>query len=237
MTTTTPSPTPPTTTSRRRTDGGPPLVLLATIYAALFLGGLVSNSVLTGQAFPSPFLGPEVAPAYFAGHATAVAVGAFLQFGAAVPLAIYAATASARLRNLGIHNPGATIAQVGGVLAAASLSLSAMVSWTLTRPAVISDPALVHALNDLVFMAGGPGQIVPQGLLLAGISVPALFARLLPRWLAVTGLVLALVAELSSLSLIIEGAVYLLPVARFLGFAWLIVAGAMLVKRRAARTA
>jgi hypothetical protein len=50
----------------------------------------------------------------------------------------------------------------------------------------------------------------------------------------VSGLVLAVVAELSWLSLVIPAASVLLPLARFPAFAWLIVAGALLPRRRVA---
>ncbi|MBV9516244.1 MAG: hypothetical protein JO280_19700, partial [Mycobacteriaceae bacterium] len=62
-----------------------------------------------------------------------IAVGVF---GSCVPLAIYAATASVRLRQLGVTAPGATIALAGGVLAAGALGLCAVVLWTLSRPEV-----------------------------------------------------------------------------------------------------
>lgn len=225
------------TRSGPRSDAGPPLVVLAAVSTVLFLAGLITIAVLSDGVFPSPFAAPETIAAYFQANSRAVGIGAFFQFGAAVPLAIYAATASARLRNLGIRNPGATIALVGGVLAAAFLSLSAMISWTLSRPAVVADPALVRALHDLTFMAGGPGHVVPLGLLLAGIAVPGLIVGLLPRWLAIAGLVLAAVAELATLTLLVDSAAVLLPVARFGGLAWLIAAGALLPKHRQAANA
>jgi hypothetical protein len=224
--------TPPTTPERYRADAGPPLVVLIVVSMGLLLAGLISSTVLAGETFPSPFASPEVIQAYFQNNSTAVAVGAFFTFASAVPLAIYAATASARLHNLGIRNPGATIALVGGVLAAAFLSLSAMFSWTLSRPEIPSQPALVHALQDLSFMTGGPGHVVLLGLLLAGIAVPGLMAGLLPRWLAIAGLALAAVAELSTLTLLLDNAIYLLPVARFGGLIWLVAAAAVLPKRR-----
>jgi len=66
--------------------------------------------------------------------------------------------------------------------------------------------------------------------------VPAAVGALLPRWLAATGLVIAVAAEFSSLCLLADGFAYLLPVARFGGLAWLITAGALLPKIRPAGT-
>jgi hypothetical protein len=213
----------------RPPQGGPPLALLAAISLGLLLAGLASGVAL-GGLMPLPF-GSE-AQDYVAAHhdaAQAIAVGTF---ASSIPLAIYAATASARLRQLGITAPGATIALAGGLLASGALSLSGLLAWTLSRPEATTDPALVRALYYLVYLTGGPWHIVTLGLLLAGISVPSLIVGLLPRSVAWTGLVIAAVAELTTLALIWPGLSPLLPVARFTGLIWLIVAGAMLPLRR-----
>jgi hypothetical protein len=154
------------------------------------------------------------------------------QFGSSVPLALYAATASARLRNLGVRAPGATIGLVGGVLAAAFLALSGLITWVLSRAEVVSDPTLVRALQDLSYMTGGTGNVVFLGLLVAGIAVPAFFTRLLPRPLVFVGLFFAVIAELSTLSIVSDPLGYLLPVARFPILIWLIVAGFLLPHTR-----
>lgn len=210
----------------RTAKGGPPLGILGVVVTGLFVAGLALSTVLAaGSPFPSPF--GEAAPivTYFQDHEFAVRVGGLFQFAAAIPLAIYAATASSRLHQLGIRAPGATIALAGGLLAAAFLAASGLTCWVLSQPAVTTSPDLIHVLQLLAFAAGGPGHVVPLGLLLAGIAVPGLLTGLLPRWLAWTGLVIAAVAELTTLSLLLEGAAYLLPIARFASLAWLIAAG------------
>jgi len=220
--------------ARYRADAGPPLPLLAIVSTALLIGGLIISTALAGETFPSPFAATETVQAYVGDNAGALRVTAFFSFASSVPLAIYAATASARLHNLGIRNPGASIALVGGVLAAGSLALSGMASWVLGRAGMPGDPVVVQALHALAFVSGGPGHVVGLGLLVAGMAVPGLLAGLLPRPLALVGLVLAGVAELSSLALLIDGAMYLLPVARFGGLAWLIIAAVLLPARRPA---
>lgn len=223
-----------TTPRRRQAQGGPPLGVLAVVFTGLFVVGLVlSTAIAGGHTYPSPFSDGIGIQVYFHEHRGAVLTTAFFQFGAAIPLAIYAATVSARLRTLGILAPGATIAQVGGVLAAAFLALSGLVSWVLSRPEVTSDPALVRALHDLGFAAGGVGHVVPLGLLVAGIAVPGWLAKLLPRWLAFTGLGIAAVAELATLALLVPDLSVLLPIARFTALAWLIVVGFRLPRTRA----
>ena|SRR5215207_300624 len=215
----------------RPVQGGPPLALLAGISLVLLLTGLAVGVALAG-VMPLPYGSATAIQDYFAGrHAAAVAI-AVATFGSSVPLAIYAATASARLRQLGITAPGATIALAGGLLASAGLALSSLTAWTLSRPEVTSDAALVRALYYLTYLTGGPWHVVMLGLLIAGITVPGLIAGLLPRAVAWTGLVIAGLAELTTLVLIWPGLSPLLPVARFTGLIWLIVAGALLPLRR-----
>jgi hypothetical protein len=221
---------------RRQAQGGPPLGILAVVFTALFVAGLaISTAMAGGHTYPSPFSDATGVVAYFHDHRSAVAVSGFFQFGAAIPLAVHAATVSVRLRTLGIQAPGATIAQVGGVLAAAFLALSGLVSWVLSRPEIDADPSVVRALHDLGFAAGGVGHVVPLGLLVAGIAVPGWLARLLPRWLAFAGLGIAAVAELATLSLLVENLSYLLPLARFTALAWLVVVGFLLPRTRPVR--
>lgn len=216
----------------RQPQGGPPLVLLASLCLALLLAGLIVGVALAGGVMPLPYGSATEIQDYVAGHhasAVAIAVGTF---GSSIPLAIYAATASARLRQLGITAPGATIALAGGLLASAGLALSGLTTWTLSRPEVTSDAALVRALYYLTYLTGGPWHVVTLGLLIAGIAVPALIVGLLPRPVAWTGLVIAGLAEITTLVLIWLGLSPLLPVARFTGLVWLIVAGALLPLRR-----
>jgi hypothetical protein len=208
------------------------LATLAVISLALLLAGLIVGVALAGGVMPLPYGSATEIQQYVAGHhaaAVAIAVGTF---GSSVPLAIYAATASARLRQLGITAPGATIALAGGLLASAGLTLSSLTAWTLSRPEVTSDAALVRALYYLTFLTGGPWHVVTLGLLIAGIAVPGLIVGLLPRSVAWAGLVIAGVAELTTLVLIWPVLSPLLPVARFTGLIWLIAAGALLPLRR-----
>ncbi|MFF5211210.1 hypothetical protein [Streptosporangium sp. NPDC000396] len=221
--------------TRRQADGGPPLGILGVVFTVLFIGGIAVSTAMAGETFPSPF-GPSAGIlAYFHDHQDAVRVSAFLQFAASVPMSIYAATASARLHNLGIRAPGATIALAGGLLASAMLALSALFSWVLSRPEVLAEPALVRGLQDLAFATGGTGHVVFLGLLVAGIAVPGLLAGLLPRPLAFTGLAIAAVAELSTLALLVSDTAILLPVARFTALAWLITTGFLLPRTRAGK--
>src|SRR4029453_3295879 len=133
----------------RPAQAGPPLAPLAALSLVVLVAGLVVGVALAGGVMPLPYGSATEIQNYVAGNhgaAVAIPVGTF---GASIPLAIYAATASARLRQLGITAPGATIALAGGLLASAGLALSSLMAWTLSRPEVTSDAALVRALYYL----------------------------------------------------------------------------------------
>jgi hypothetical protein len=216
----------------RQQDGGPPLGVLALVSTLLFLIGLFVSAAIAKSFPPAPTASAVTIQHYFQAHRTAVEVSALFQFAASVPLALYAATASARLHNLGIRAPGATIALAGGLLSAGFLALSAFTSWVLSRPEVTANPALVRAFQDFGYIAGGPGHVVFLGLLAAGVAVPALFTGLLPRTLVFTGLVFAFLAELSALSVLTDNLAFLLPVSRYPLLVWLIAAGFRLPRTR-----
>ncbi len=213
---------------------GPNPGLVATVFTILFLAGLAFVT-LGGGGFPTPFQPPEAMAAYFNTHATQAMLNAFFQFGSAIPLGIYTATMTSRLRFQGVRAAGIDIALFGGFAASFLLMVSALVQWSLARSGIAADVPLVQALYSLIFATGGPGYTVALGLLIAGISVPALFYRLLPKWLCVCGLVLAVIGELSTLSLVLPQVSLLIPLTRFPGFLWLIAAGFTLQNHRTSR--
>jgi hypothetical protein len=203
------------------------------VVAGLFTSSLVVVAAMThGGHFPSPHEPTDAAKAFFAENADAIRFGAFLQFGASVPLAIFAATASSRLRFLGIEAAGTMIALVGGTLASAMAAFSALAQWALVQPGLGAEGRPLHLL---AFATGGPGYVVPFGLLVSGVALTGGLSRKLPRWVMASGLFVASVAELSSLSIAFAPAMYLLPVARFGGLVWLVVVGALLPSTRARR--
>ncbi|AKU94538.1 hypothetical protein AKJ09_01202 [Labilithrix luteola] len=155
-----------------------------------------------------------------------------MQFGAAIPIGIYTATVTSRLRFLGVQVAGASIALFGGVMASAMLAASALFLSTLSHPSVAENEGVAHALHWLAFGFGGPGYVVCYGLLVAGVAVTGGLHRFLPRWLMWWGIALAVIAELSTLSLVIPSFAYLLPIARFPGFGWLVVTALRMPKTR-----
>ena len=204
----------------------PPLGALAIVFTALFLASLAVQGAMTGGAhYPTPYDLIRVAQAYYARNALAVRIASFLQFGAAIPLGLFTATVTSRLRFLGITAAGVTNALFGGIAASIFLAASGLAGWILSQPGVAADAGATRIMELFSFATGGPGHIAPLGLLLAGVSVPGLILRLLPRWIAWLGLIIAVIAELSTFCLVLPAVSILLPVARFAALVWLIGAG------------
>lgn len=213
---------------------GPHLGALATVFAVLFITGLSFVISFTPGAphFPSPYDPAAAIVAYFREHPHDATLCAFFQFASAIPIGIFAVTVWSRLRWLGVKAVGPSIALLGGVLVAVTLISTGSVMWAMAFPGIADDGAVIKAMYYMAFSVGGVGYSVPCGLLIAGIAVPAGFMKLLPRWMVVFGIVLGVIGETSILSMLYPKLVALIPLTRFPGFVWLIIAGMMLAKRK-----
>lgn len=217
----------------RRPQGGPPLIVPVLAY-----GVLMVTSVILAARSPQPSASAASVLTYDRTHHDVLQVAGCLSLAASLPLAIWVATVYRRLRtNLGVVAPGAVIGLAGGLLAAVSLALTGLVTWVSSQLPASGDPSVARAVTDLSFAAGSAGFVPGLGLLIAGIAVPSLVLRLLPRPVAWAGLVIAAVCELSTFALLTSGLDVAFPVGRFLGLAWFITASILLpASRRARRT-
>src|SRR5882724_8666179 len=210
---------------------GPNLGTVAIVFTILFNLGLYFVSFSSAKPhFPRPWDSTDTMIAFFQAHSSAVMMFAFFQFGSAIALGIFTATAVSRLRFLGARAAGPSIALFGGFATAFNTALTALILWVMAYPGIAQNGAVLRALYYLSFATGGVGFSAPLGLLMAGISVSAGFMKLLPKWIVILGIVLAAIGELSSLSLIFPAAAFLIPLTRFPGFVWLIAAGFTLPK-------
>lgn len=214
---------------------GPSLILPGIIHIALFAANLVAGAVLRhGGSFVTPFASAEQVRLFLAQAPEAVRWSSFFLFGSAVPLGIFTVTAVSRLRFLGVRAAGTNIALFGGLAAAIALFLSGIAGWVLSVPEVTASAPLVKALDFLSFLSGGVFYAVGFGLLAAGISVTSYFARLLPRWLVIFGMLMAISGELSWLSLVAYPANFFIPMTRFVGYIWMLSAAIALTRNRRA---
>jgi len=214
---------------------GPSLILLGIIHILLFAANLVTAAVLRhGAPFVNPFAAAETVRTFFQQNPTADRISSFLMFASAIPLGLFAVTMVSRLLFLGVRAAGTNIALFGGLMASSALVLSSLLGWLLSLPEVVASTSVVQAINFLAFLFGGAAYAVGFGLFAAGVSVTSYFSRLLPRWLTVIGMLVAVAGEFSSLSLVTYPANFLIPITRFLGFIWMLLAAAKLTRSHSA---
>ena len=213
---------------------GPHLGILAVIFTGLFIFGLtyVINFAPGAPHFPNPYDPAAVVTAYFREHPHDVLMCTFFQFLSSIPLGIFTVTVWSRLKWLGVKAVGPSIALLGGFLVVMGAFISSMIAWTMVFPGVAADAGALRALYYLAFGIGGVGYSVPMGLLIAGIAVPSGFMKLLPRWMVVFGIILGVIGETSCLALLSPVMTALIPLTRFPGFIWLMIAGFMLARRK-----
>jgi hypothetical protein len=209
-----------------RRHAGPPLWLMASAYTVLFLAGLYPVTIFGGRPYyPGPWESAETIAAFFQARPMAVRICACLQFGAAIPLGIFTASIVSRLQFLGSRAAGVSIALFGGMTTAAMMMAASIALWVMAQPGIADNSPILHALYWLTQGFGGAGFSVPFGLLVAGVTIPAAFMRLIPKWIVVLGIAVAICGELSWLYMMVPGALPLVPLARFPGFVWIIAVG------------
>ena len=212
---------------------GPNIGALATIFVVLFCASLYPVTALGGMPyFPGPTASLDSMVAFFTARPVAVLACAFLQFGAAIVLGLFTVSVVAQLKYLGVKAAGTGIALFGGLLSAFNIMAGTFIMWTMSYPGIAGERQLLHALYRIMFAFGGIGFSVPCGLLFAGVSVTAGFYRLLPKWIVILGLIVAVIGELSWFEMLTPNVLALIPLTRFPGFIWLIAAGFALPKTK-----
>ena len=202
-------------------------------FVVLFVGGLVFADVVAGRSFPGMDEPLEEITAYFAANRAEVRLLSLFHSLAAIPLLAFAAYVS------GLHPHKddesrrlSRLAFGGGIMAAVFLLLSALLFWTLARPATAGQPALGRALVDLSFLAGGVALLLS---LSAFIGAGALLASgVLPAWLVRTGVVTAIISLLFAATLAAESGAFgpggIIAVAAVPAFLWIFAASVALVR-------
>jgi hypothetical protein len=212
---------------RPRTTYG---ILAATAYALIWFAGTVGQGQLAGGSpFPRPTDGMPVAQRFFAESGAAVQLNAGLQMLAAIALLVFAASMTALLwRNDRVG--AAALVLAGGAVSTGLLMMGAAVLSTLGTPEVTTDPALTWTLNQISFWLGGPLHVAALGITIAGAARG--LTGMVPRWLSASGLVVGGIGVLAALTGLVPALAVCTLAGRFLGFAWLLAAAALLVRAR-----
>src|SRR5690348_10434806 len=93
---------------------GPPLLVLAIVHVALMIVGVLVVTLWSGgDRYPSPFESVSDAARFFSLREEQARINAFCVFASAIPLGLFAAVASSRLRYLGVRAAGERIALYG----------------------------------------------------------------------------------------------------------------------------
>ncbi|WGW13606.1 hypothetical protein LWF01_07570 [Saxibacter everestensis] len=197
------------------------------------IGSVVLGNLLAGQGgYVSPFTPSGDVSAMLTANATSLALSSQLQLASALLLGVFTALLAAGLRRRTGDGPGAAVLLFGGSYASIVFALSAMLSWLTSRPEIAADGPSAQTLSYLAFMTGGPGHVVGLGILIGGTVIAARWTASMPGWLLIVGTVLGVVAILSYLSLNWAPMTVLIPIGRFGGLLWLVVAGFMLGRDR-----
>jgi hypothetical protein len=175
--------------------------------------------------------------AYFLGNGSEVRALAFFHVLAAFALLCFAAFLHDWLRHA--EHPGArlaTLALVGGAVAAAFLLLSALTYRALAEPEIARAPALARALVIVSYLTGGPAIAVPLTLPIGAGTAVALKGSKLPRWTAWIGIPAALASLASAVTVLglmnnSSAAYGILLLAAVLGLAWIFIASLLLATR------
>jgi hypothetical protein len=224
-------------TATLATDAGPSverepgssLAGSALVSAVLFAASLVVGVIFAGSPYSSPFGDDATLRAFYTDHATLLQWVAFLQFGSAIALAVFTGVLVARLRKVAPGFPAlAYTAAAGGVMAALFLGLNSVVQWSMSHQGVIESDEVRRGLHYLFFGLGGFAHVASIGVLVGAVSIVALRARLLPRWLVVVSLVVAVLALASPFTFVTESTTLLIPLGRFPALLWQVAVAFML---------
>jgi hypothetical protein len=208
-----------------------PGALSGPLAGASFIAGVAGAVALSDSPYPRPGAQPVDVRRYFRGSPTAARFSVVGQLVSAASLVQFTAAAARLAGRSGRGSRGLrTAAAVGGMLAAASLAISALCAAALTGSPGERD-ASAAALHRLMFAAGGPVHGAGFGVLVGALGMAGLRTGELPRPLAIAGLVSATAGLLSPLYFVTDRAVWFVPGGRFSGLVVSGIAGALLARR------
>ena len=206
------------------------LLTFTTLHFLFFVASLVAIPFLApGSKIPNPFVDDANVRSFFISAAAAIRVSDFLQLASALCLGMVSALFCHSVLGPSQRQVSPWLIIVGGSGSALMLALSALFSWAIVPPGAADLGPSLHAFQFIPFLLGGPGWAGFFAIFLAGLSIGA--RDVLPRWLRLAGYALSFVSAAATpvlLSIVFSPC---LPIARFLGFLWLIVVSFYLHRR------
>lgn len=204
------------------------LFTLTTLHVLFFVASLVAIPVLApGSRIPNPFGNDANTRTFFLTAAVAIRVSDFLQLASALCLGATSALFGSVLEQ-NRRETASWLTAVGGAGASVMLALSALFSWAIVSPGAADLGPALHAFQFIPFLLGGPGWAGFFAIFLAGLTLAA--RELLPRWLRIIGYSLSFISAAATPVLLNIVFSPCLPIARFLGFLWLIGVSICLVR-------
>lgn len=206
------------------------LIIFTALHFVLFFASLVAIPILApGTRIPNPFGNDAELRTFFLTASAAVRVSDFLQLASALCLAALSPFLSDALLASDRRSSPSWLILAGGSGAAIMLSLSALFSWAIVSPGAVDLGPALHAFQFIPFLLGGPAWAGFFAIFLTGVTTGA--RDVLPRWLRAAGLFLGFVSAAATAVLLNIVFSPCLPIARFLGFVWLIVLSIYLARR------
>lgn len=201
-------------------------VLAPVGFLGAYLAATPVSSAVADRPLPMPGAPAAEVAAYYAANPLAVGLTASLQVVSVACFAVFVAFLAPALRAVG----AAWLPRVG-YLSVAAMVVSSALSATLAMVVTSASDAVVLALRQANFYAGGVVNVVTLGVFVVGAALLLGRERLFgapTRWF---GFVAGGIAVLSVLSLAMYYASIALPVGRVLSMVWTIVAGVAIIRR------
>ncbi|GLZ81111.1 hypothetical protein Afil01_59180 [Actinorhabdospora filicis] len=209
---------------------GRSLILAGIPVVMAFLVGMIAALAIGDGAYPSPFLDQDVILDWLSKNSDAAQIMSLTQLISALALLVFSARLAESLRQRD-NVAHAAIVQSAGAVSSLMLAMSALLEWVAVRPDVLTSAPAARLVHDLSFLTGGPGHVAALGLMIGTAALGLAKSRTIPSWLTVLGAIVGVAGILSVASLMTETAAYLLPIARFPGFIWIVGATVVLLKR------
>lgn len=207
-------------------------IVLAVLHCALFIASLIVVPMLApGARIPNPFGQDDAARTFLLTASAAIRTSAFLQILSACCLAGLSAALTCVQRLIKTSPTTSFLTLVGGLGSALLLVLTGLFSWALACPGCGDPGTAFRTLQFVPFLLGGPGWAGLFSIFLAGVALTG--RGILSRWVTGSGVFLSVVSGLGTLVLITIWASPCLPIARFLGFLWLIAVAIQMARHRA----